>query len=762
MNNSSNSIGEKTTFWRTIQNKITIPTLQRDYIYGAVTEKTEEVLNNMLNTFLRALETKEEETLDFVYGSESRAKEFMPLDGQQRLTTLFLLHFYAALKVDFTEDEEKEAFEALSRFSYATRNSTIAFCNQLLIGKHKELREIITKTNEENDNAISSFLSDLDEFRGSFFTDPSVMSMMVVLDRIHQKFKSVDNLWKQLTTDDCPINFYKLDFGVFDLSDDLYNKMNSRGKPLTDFEIFKAKMHKLISKWSKGKADSIAIKMDTSWMQFIWETLGNTKELKLVDPAFMWLLKNLFRSFDYLSGYNYLRYDRLDDDCLLTNMQSAWRILAMEGFLDTLSKKTSQIPAEIKSDYDGFINDSIKKDDSNSCILQLYSIYLGLFYGLDHDEFYYRYRHVRNLINNSTDNVREIYMPELLADVTHVMQGEILTSTAIKLNDNSWKEEQEKENHRAVWAQFFKYEDIAEINGSINAFAIGLNASDALTLGDPDFVDKLLVRMGKAAHFFGTKGLEEYERRSALLSLGCYAVANKDKVPAYRYFGIIKLSWQNFTGYHRYDERYYLMNVIDQINLSRDVHDLVGDVSRTQPENWRYYAIKYAEQITVGYRSPDYGYMYFSGVDSQHPFDEKIGYLDVAVLRSSYYSDTNVTWKMLNLILYLECNETYNMFLGHLGADSIYLSKIANDAQMDIKTDGWHLISIPEEVLKKLSLQYTLVTPYVAEALNEEGQVVTAMQLNDCLIAHEIGNDYVEEGKAILEKLSYHYQALKK
>lgn len=760
--NNSNSIGEKTTFWKTIQNKITIPTLQRDYIYGAGTEKTEEVLNNMLDTFLLALGTKEEETLDFVYGSESMANEFMPLDGQQRLTTLFLLHFYAALKVDFAENEEKEVFDALSQFSYATRNSTIAFCNQLLIGKHKELKEIINKASEDNANVISSFLSDLDEFRGSFYTDPSVMSMMVVLDRIHKKFNVVDDLWKHLTADDCPINFYKLDFGVFDLSDDLYNKMNSRGKPLTDFEIFKAKMHKLICKGNKGKADSIAIKIDTSWMQYIWETLGNTKELKLVDPAYMWLLKNLFRCFDYLSGFNCQRYARLDDDCLLSNMQSTWRILAMENFFDTLSKKTSQIPAEIKSDYDSFINDSIRKDDTNSCILQLYSIYLGLFYGLDHDEFYFRYRHVRNLINNSADNIRESYMPELLGDVTHVMQGKISTSTAKKLNDNSWKEEQEKENHRTVWAQFFKYEDIAEINGSINAFAVGLNASDTLALGDSGFVDKLLVRMGKAAHFFSTKGLEEYERRSALLSLGCYAMVNKDKVPTYRYFGIIKLSWQNYTGYHRYDERYHLMNVIDQIDLCQDVHDLIGDVSRTQPENWRYYAIKFAEKITVGYRSADYGYMYFFGVDSQHPFDEKKGYLDVAVLRSSYYSDTNVAWKMLNLILNLECNETFNMYLGHLGADSIYLSKISNDAQMDIKADGWHLIGIPEDVLIKLSLSYTLVTPGAVELLNDDGQVVTPRRLNDCRIVHVIGKDYVEEGKAILEKLSYHYPTLRK
>ena len=51
----NNAIGKKTTFWELVQKRITIPTLQRDYIYGAGTEKTEEVLDNMLNTFKKAI-----------------------------------------------------------------------------------------------------------------------------------------------------------------------------------------------------------------------------------------------------------------------------------------------------------------------------------------------------------------------------------------------------------------------------------------------------------------------------------------------------------------------------------------------------------------------------------------------------------------------------------------------------------------------------------------------------------------------------------
>ncbi len=66
--------------------------------------------------------------------------------------------------------------------------------------------------------------------------------MLVVLDRIHETFGHQTDLWDKLTSCDCPINFYILDFGRFDLSDDLYNKMNSRGKPLTSFEIAIAKL----------------------------------------------------------------------------------------------------------------------------------------------------------------------------------------------------------------------------------------------------------------------------------------------------------------------------------------------------------------------------------------------------------------------------------------------------------------------------------------------------------------------------------------
>lgn len=749
-----NCIGEKTTFWALVKHNITIPTLQRDYIYGAKTKKTDEVLNNMLSTFKHAIETGNEETLDFVYGSESKAKEFMPLDGQQRLTTLFLLHFYAAL---IAKDNQKNSivtekdFENLGQFSYATRNCTIAFCKNMLIGKHKELSELLTHSAKKT-NVFDSYLKDLDDFRGSYYTDPSVMSMIVVLDRIHCMFSDMTALWTTLTADDCPINFYLLDFGEFDLSDDLYNKMNSRGKSLTAFEIFKAKMHKRILESQKDKAETIARKLDTDWMQYVWDTLDRTTELKKVDPAYMSIIKNIYRAFDYISGDTKQRFNKLDDDCLVHNMSNSWKIKAFENVFDIFATKTSAIPEKLKKEYNEKIQDCIKDDLKNSALLYLYAFYVGLLKGLELNatEFCYRFRHVRNLINNSTDQIREVSMTGLMADIKHVMQGKITKAKALQINKSSWTEEQHKEQHREIWSTLFEYEDIAEINGSLQAFSINLNPANTLDFGDAVFVKKIKERLNKAKYFF-TSALDEYERRSALLSIGNYSMS-KINYPQYRYFGVINSSWQNFTGFHRYADRDLIMNIIDQIDISKPINNYVGNTSNTNFENWRYYAIRYAQDITVANRKPDYGYIYFPTISSNNPFDNSKGYLDACILQSSYFGKGNIAWKMINRLVDQKYINQYFMYLDPHGGDRIRISKANSLAAIDIQQDGWHIYGIDPEILSEVGINYTIVA----------NNSCTEEDAKNCVVIHITDNDYVVEGSEILEKLSKHFPALKK
>ena len=99
--------------------------------------------------------------------------------------------------------------------------------------------------------------------------DPTIDAMLRAIDDIHQRFRKIDNIWEKLTSDKAIISFYYVELGNFGLTDDLYIKMNSRGKLLTAFENFKAIFQKQIDnkKWDNDKnfPDSFACKIDAQW-----------------------------------------------------------------------------------------------------------------------------------------------------------------------------------------------------------------------------------------------------------------------------------------------------------------------------------------------------------------------------------------------------------------------------------------------------------------------------------------------------------------
>ncbi len=76
--------------------KIEIPMIQRDYAQGRKTPDVDRIRKRFLSSIYSALTENKPLKLDFVYGDINENKVLTPLDGQQRLTTLFLLHWYIA------------------------------------------------------------------------------------------------------------------------------------------------------------------------------------------------------------------------------------------------------------------------------------------------------------------------------------------------------------------------------------------------------------------------------------------------------------------------------------------------------------------------------------------------------------------------------------------------------------------------------------------------------------------------------------------
>ena len=108
--------------------RIEIPIIQRDYAQGRLNEEVGRIRDRFLDALHQSLVNNKKITLDFVYGDLSSNGVLTPLDGQQRLTTLFLLHWYIAKKEAIPNSDS----EFLNCFTYSTRFSSRDFCKELI------------------------------------------------------------------------------------------------------------------------------------------------------------------------------------------------------------------------------------------------------------------------------------------------------------------------------------------------------------------------------------------------------------------------------------------------------------------------------------------------------------------------------------------------------------------------------------------------------------------------------------------------------
>ena len=119
----------KTSLWQLLErHEIVVPIIQRDYAQGR--KGKEELRFKFLTTLKEALIDNKEAKLDFVYGGVDN-NQMAPLDGQQRLTTLWLLHWFIAFRAGILKNKE-DVRSRLKKFYYATRPSSTEFCKRLV------------------------------------------------------------------------------------------------------------------------------------------------------------------------------------------------------------------------------------------------------------------------------------------------------------------------------------------------------------------------------------------------------------------------------------------------------------------------------------------------------------------------------------------------------------------------------------------------------------------------------------------------------
>lgn len=240
--------------------RIVIPDLQRDYCWGNETNKkasgevgelVSDFINNLIEQF--GLQDSDELSLGLFYGYEVPANHIQLCDGQQRLTTLYLLlgllnkktgKFRHHLISDYEyKHDDKEPY-----LNYAIRESSLYFLSDLVcrffIGGDEEV-ETIRKS---------------EWFFNEYNLDPSINSMLSALKIIEKLLADKEIPWLESFGDWL---LHKLTFLYFDMEnrrngEETFVVINTTGEPLSATQNLKPLV--IAADVNKGQQD-----VDKGW-----------------------------------------------------------------------------------------------------------------------------------------------------------------------------------------------------------------------------------------------------------------------------------------------------------------------------------------------------------------------------------------------------------------------------------------------------------------------------------------------------------------
>lgn len=320
---------------------VVIPQLQRDYAQGR--DEAKELRERFLSQILGVLRSEEERlNLDFVYGydkalSPNHHPIFYPLDGQQRLTTLWLLHWYLLPSESLAEEREW-----LLRFSYHTRSSSTRFC-QLLV-EHAVVDGLRLDV---------AAIKDQPWYRQSYNADATIAAMLGTLRTIKELVAPEERvaLWERLCHQRA-LTFDVIDIKgeEFRLTDELYIKMNARGKQLTPFECYKADLTKALRKldnlgkpWSYkmgqlSYADYFAFKVDNEWLDLFYNG-----EIDGLDEHMYGFIQNIAKLCFFLDPENAKKnvdaFTYWDSVNVFSRRDNAYRLISILDLFERIQAK---------------------------------------------------------------------------------------------------------------------------------------------------------------------------------------------------------------------------------------------------------------------------------------------------------------------------------------------------------------------------------------------------------------------------------------
>lgn len=607
---------------------IKIPLFQRDYAQGRHSQQARLVRTRFIADLCAALDGDQVLHLDFVFGDVVEGTLY-PLDGQQRLTTLFLLHCYLAWH---QQDPEPQPWHA---FHYATRPGARKFCEFLT-----QCRPDMATEN------LSAWLRDQARYLPTWKHDSTIQGMLVVLDAFHEHYRGrpqacLNAAWIRLTKEQA-IRFLLLPVAAQKLDNTLYVKMNSRGRPLTEFENFKAEFEALLHRnpaIDPADAKIFSEKIDTDWSDLFWGYRGDDH---LIDEEFMRYLRFLMEVSAWRRGHRVqtkqgnlqalmsLSTLLLDSTAAHAQEDFAWIMQALDIWLEadasgtrkpkvvaalfselfTREARSATTPLRIFNFRD-FGETPVGVDLFHACCalygtrswklphtVLFYGVLQGLMTDLSLPDLQPRLRLLRNLIEASEDEIRaddtRNNMPTLFSEVEILMANGSLTEVKT-FNKVQVRNEQAKlaflAQHPSLLETLNRLEDHELLRGGLTVFDL-TPTQDAVTFTQ------------RAEQFFKLFDGSTLEVSAALLAKGHDGrIYKKRNGYRFTYLGATKPRqtglwedhWRARNSEHPHPSSVALMTLLDDMasgNSAQTVIDRFTNSPNT-PKDWRYYLAKY-------------------------------------------------------------------------------------------------------------------------------------------------------------------------
>jgi hypothetical protein len=431
-------------------------------------------------------------------------------------------------------------------------------------------------------------------------------------------FKDEKGLWEKLNKKNEPlISFYFLPLEDMGLTDNLYIKMNSRGKPLTEFEHFKAEFGKIIKSVSEDLYKEFAQKVDIEWVDMLWKYRG---EDDITDDEFMRYYRFVTEILCYLYNYNIFEndfdlanivYGNQNNDAksnlsFLFKAFDCWKDLEniddffnetfsnyhYEPFKVNIFSDDTNLFKQCCDNYSSLIIDERRRFTLTNTLL----LYAVLQYLINRDkingqQFTERIRIIRNLVMNSPDEIRKDRLQILLLDVKNIIVDGIINIGNLGFNEIQKKEENEK----LLWRQ--THTDLIEDINQLEEHQLLQGSTAIIGLEEPE-------KFRKRAENFRLLFIPDIHYHSiskALLTIDDYSqlaswrfLFGNDYHSTWRELFTISKQRKNFEK-----TRSAIIQLLDDIKpefndyLTKKVDDYFSNDKIVI--DWRYYFIKYPQ-----------------------------------------------------------------------------------------------------------------------------------------------------------------------